>query len=361
MKISIVNTQQHIDHDHHEQVLECVDTASGLHAFIAVHNTHLGPALGGCRMWPYSSREAAMTDVLRLSRGMTYKSAISRLPLGGGKAVIIGDPRSDKSTALLESMGRFVESLDGRYITAEDAGTSVADLTVMQRFSGHIAGVQRSSATIGGEDNGDPSPSTAYGVYIGICTSLKQVFGSASPAGRHVAIQGVGNVGRRLAKLLTDAGARVTVADIHESAIESTQAVAPVEVAPLDDIHQLPADVFAPCALGGFLTPEAIGETSAPVIAGAANNQLASELAGEVLMKSGKFYAPDYVLNAGGIIDIYHQRAGSDEVTLRRHIEAIGGTLTDIYQESLSTGLPTGVIADRIAERRFADGELAVA
>lgn len=352
MKTTIINTTEFPDYDNHEVVVEAKDSDSGLHAFVAIHNRNLGPALGGCRMWPYRDRDAAITDVLRLSRGMTYKSAMAELPLGGGKAVIIGDPRADKTEALMTAMGRFVNSLHGRYITAEDSGTSVPDLEIMQRETRHVAGVK--PRLVEGEmATGDPSPATAYGVFVGIKASIRQQFGSDDLRGRKVAIQGVGNVGHRLARHLAEAGAQVYVADLFEDALNATSNAADVEVVPLDQIHRLDVDVFAPCALGGSINPASLREIKASVIAGAANNQLANSAMGEAIRASGKLYAPDYVINAGGIIDIYYERVGYDYSNVRQHIDGIARNLTQVYLQAARKGRQTNQVADELAELRF--------
>jgi len=353
MKISSVNVSSFTDFDDHEQVLECIDKKSGLHAYIAIHNRNLGPALGGCRIWPYESCDAAITDVLRLSRGMTYKSAMAELPLGGGKAVLIADPKTEKTREMLVAMGDFVDSLNGAYITAEDSGTSVEDLEIIGSRTKHVAGVNRKQLRDGSEVSGDPSPSTAYGVFVGVKASVKHQYGSEDLHGLKVAVKGVGNVGKRLAGYLVDAGARVFVADIYAPAVDEICKSLKVKPVDLSQIHKLEVDVFAPCALGGFINEETIPEIKASVIAGAANNQLAHPGIGELLVKAGKLYAPDYVINAGGIIDIFYERSVYDHNKVTRHIERIGDTLGEIFAMAKNTGQPTHIIADKIAEARF--------
>ncbi len=353
VNIAEIDTSSFKDFDHHEKVLECTDEQSGLQAYIAVHNRNLGPALGGARMWPYGSRSEAITDSLRLSRGMTYKSAMAGLPLGGGKAVIVGDPRTTKTPALMRAMGRFIQHLDGAYITAEDSGTNVADLQIVATETRHVAGINQKKLNDGSQISGDPSPSTAYGVFVGIKASLAHRFGSGDLHGVSVAIQGVGNVGKRLAEFLVNAGARVVVADLYPRAIEELQDKLQVTVCKLDDIHRQGVEVFAPCALGGFLTVTTLSEITAPIIAGAANNQLAEVGIGRSLVDAGKLYAPDYVINSGGIIDIYCERAGYRHDELVTHIDRIGQTLEEIYALAEASRQPTHVIADRIAESRF--------
>ncbi|MCZ6500965.1 MAG: amino acid dehydrogenase [Gammaproteobacteria bacterium] len=354
MKISTINASAYTDYDDHEKVIECVDKSSGLRAYIAIHNRNLGPALGGCRIWPYASRDEAITDVLRLSRGMTYKSAMAELPLGGGKAVIVANPKTDKSKDMLIAMGEFVESLDGAYITAEDSGTSVEDLETIGTRTKHVAGVNRKQLRDGSEVSGDPSPSTAYGVFVGVVASVKHRFSSNNLAGIKVAIQGVGNVGKRLASFLADAGARVYVADLYSEAVNDLADAVDVIPVDLNEIHKLDVDVFAPCALGGFINEQTLHEIKAPVIAGAANNQLANPAIGGLLVQSRKLYAPDYVINAGGIIDIFYERSCYDHERVTHHIERIGDNLEEIFVLAKETGQPTQLITDKIAESRFA-------
>ncbi len=356
MNISHLDVSRFPDFDDHESVLQCIDENSGLLAYIAIHNRNLGPALGGCRVWHYPGETEAITDVLRLSRGMTYKSALANLPLGGGKAVILANPREKKTKELLCAMGDFVNSLNGTYITAEDSGTSVEDLEMIGSQTPFVAGVGRKKLEDGREVSGDPSPSTAYGVFVGIKASIKKRFGSHSFDGVEVAIQGVGNVGARLAAYLVEAGARVYVADINHSAIEKLVATIDVTPCPLGNIHKLDVDVFSPCALGGFLTDSTLPEIRAQIIAGAANNQLANPEVGDLVVKTGKLYAPDYVINAGGIIDIFYERGDYDHRKVKTHIDAIGSTLDGIFDRASEEGLCTQVIADRIAEERFKNG-----
>lgn len=343
----------HIDFDHHEQVAFGHDPASGLKAIIAVHDTTLGPALGGCRMWNYASDEEALRDVLRLSRGMTYKSALARLPLGGGKAVIIGDPRTGKSEALFQAMGDFVDKLGGRYITAADSGTGVAEMQIMAQRTRHVAGAGQREAFDGGSRDGNPSPSTAYGVFVGIRAAVRHRLGRDDLKGLKVAIQGVGEVGFSLARHLKDAGAELWVTDIFEAnqrrAVEQlgAQAVGQHEIFGLD------VDVFAPCALGAIVNPQTLEALRAPIIAGAANNQLASPELAEQLQRRGVLYAPDYAINAGGIIDVCYERTGGSTAALKAHIEGIETTLAEIFQRAQAEGATTTAIADRMARERL--------
>ena len=336
----------------HEQVVFCSDEASGLRAIIAIHNTNRGPALGGCRMWPYDSEEAAITDVLRLSRGMTYKAAIVDLPLGGGKSVIIGDPKRDKSDALLAAMGRAIDRLGGRYITAEDVGTTVADMDAMRLETPHVRGVSGSS--------GDPSPVTAYGVFMGLCAAAAHRFGSDELAGLKVAVQGLGNVGYHLCKHLEDHGAELIVADMNEEAVERAVNVFGATAVSPDDIIDQDVDIFAPCALGGVINDDTIPRLKAAVVAGAANNQLAEDRHGKVLMERGILYAPDYAINAGGLINVFADGPGYNPILVMKQVEVIYQTLDKIFDRATADGLPTNTVADRIAEERFrtAAGEI---
>ncbi|MBI1905997.1 MAG: Glu/Leu/Phe/Val dehydrogenase [Rhodocyclales bacterium] len=340
------------DFANHEQVVFCSDDKSGLKAIIAVHNSSLGPALGGCRMWPYASEEEAVRDVLRLSRGMTYKSAMANLKLGGGKSVIIGNPRTQKSPELLQAFARAIENLNGRYIAAEDSGTSVADMKYMAQFTSHVAGIV-DKPTDGGVRSGDPSPATAYGVFVGIKAAVKDKLGRDTLDGLRVAVQGVGHVGYDLAAQLKQAGASLWVTDIDTELLERARQELGATVVEPDAIFGLDVDVFAPCALGAVLNDQTIPQLKARVVAGASNNQLAEARHGVELMKRGILYAPDYVINAGGIIDVYHERVGFDRVALIKHIDQIHDNLMEIFARARKEERPTGEVADAIAEERF--------
>ena len=336
----------------HEQVVFVSDDKSGLKAIIAVHNSNLGPALGGCRMWPYASEEEAVRDVLRLSRGMTYKSAMANLKLGGGKSVIIGNPRTDKTPALLAAFARALEQLNGRYIAAEDSGTSVADMKYMTQFTRHVAGIHDKPSDEGTR-SGDPSPATAYGTFVGIQTAVKERLGRDSLEGLRVAVQGVGNVGFDLARQLGEAGVKLWVTDIHrEPLVQAGKELGATVVAP-EEIFGLDVDVFAPCALGAILNDSTIPQLKAKIVAGAANNQLAEPRHGLELMTRGILYAPDYVINAGGIIDVYHERIGFERAALIRHIEGIRDNLMEVFERAREEERPTAEVADAIAEERF--------
>ncbi|MHA1537621.1 MAG: Glu/Leu/Phe/Val dehydrogenase dimerization domain-containing protein [Alphaproteobacteria bacterium] len=335
----------HPDFDDHQQVVFCRDKSVGLRAIIAIHNTNLGPALGGCRMWPYENEADAVTDVLRLSRGMTYKAAMAGLSLGGGKSVIIGDPRKDKTRDLMHAFGRFIDQLGGRYITAEDVGTTVADMDAIRAVTHHVSGVS------GGA--GNPSPSTAHGVFVGIEAAARHRLGKDTLEWLTVAVQGLGNVGYGLCHYLHEAGAKLIVADIDKDAV--ARAVAEFGAVPVDtdDIYAADADIFAPCALGGAINDKTIPQLRVSIVAGAANNQLAEERHGAALAQRQILYAPDYVGNAGGLIDVARFKIDMGIAEARRKLQRIADTLTEIFQRAERENKPTNIIADRIAEERF--------
>lgn len=343
----------HPEFDQHEQVNFFHDKATGLKAIVAVHNSNRGPALGGCRMWNYATDEEALRDVLRLSKGMTYKSALANLDLGGGKSVIIGNPRQHKTEALLEMMGRCLESLSGRYIAAEDSGTSVPDLQVMGRRTRYVSGITERTGIDGQLSNGDPSPATAYGTFIGLKAAVKHKLGRDDLKGLRVAIQGVGNVGYRLAEHLHVAGAELIVSDIHPENLEKAVNKLGAKVVNAEQILAADVDVLAPCALGAILNDHSIPLIKASVIAGASNNQLAEARHDGVLKERGILYAPDFAINAGGIIDIFYERVGHTPEKVSRHIETIGETLAEIFSRSDASGAGTGAIANQLAEERF--------
>lgn len=336
------------EYDRHEHVVEHRDESSGLHAIIAVHNTSRGPALGGCRMWPYSDRREAIRDALRLSRGMTYKSALSGLDLGGGKAVIIGCPRKEKTPELLRAMGRFVNTLEGRYITAPDSGTSASDMRIMAEETPWVGGIH-ASASYGG----DPSPSTAYGTFIGLQAAVRHRFGREDLTGLKVAIQGVGNVGFHLAQLLAEHGVELVVADVFDKNIDRLLASTKAKIVDAERICDQVVDVFSPCAMGSAVNSSTIDRICAPIIAGAANNQLATPEDGYSLHRRKMLYVPDYVLNAGGIVDVAYRRSGGSDAEILEHIQSIADTLTDIFERSATLDLPTFLVADQLAKERF--------
>jgi Glutamate dehydrogenase/leucine dehydrogenase len=319
-----------------------------------VHNSNLGPALGGCRMWHYATEDDAIRDVLRLSRGMTYKSALAGLKLGGGKSVIIGNPRTDKTPALLDAFARALNQLNGRYVAAEDSGTSVADMKYLAERTPHVAGIEdKPSHEAEGMRSGDPSPATAYGTFFGIKAAVRRKLGRDSLDGLRVAIQGVGNVGFDLARQLKEAGAELWVSDIHEENLVRARTELGASALAPEAIYAASVDVFAPCALGAILNDETIPQLHASIVAGAANNQLAEVRHGSALMHRGILYAPDYVINAGGIIDIYHERIGFERAALLRHVEGIHDTLLEIFERADREARPTGEVADALAEERF--------
>jgi len=330
----------------HEQVLFCQDRATGLKAIIAVHNTVLGPALGGTRMWNYANEEDAITDVLRLSRGMTYKNSISGLNLGGGKAVIIGDSYTQKNEALFRRFGKFVESLSGKYITAEDVGVSPQDMVWVNKETNHVAGLPGKS--------GDPSPVTAYGVYVGMKACAKAQFGTDSLAGIKVAVQGAGHVGQYLIKHLTEEGAKVFVTDIHEPSLKEVSTKYGSIIVGLDEIYDLDVDVYAPCALGATINDATLERLKCSIIAGAANNQLENEIIhGKSVMDKGIIYAPDYMLNAGGVINCFAEVDGRSSEWAMDKAAQIYDTTMDIINGSRENNTPTYAIANKMAEDRI--------
>ena len=343
----------HPEFDHHESIHCFDDPASGLKAIIAIHSTALGAAAGGCRRWTYASDDAALTDVLRLSRGMTYKNAVAGLPFGGGKAVILANERAPKSNALFEAYGRAVDSLHGRYITAEDVGISVDDMRIVRGETPFVSGLPQTGTGAGG----DPSPWTALGVCRGIEAAVAARLGKDSLAGVSVAVQGVGHVGLYLCRLLHDAGAKLLVADVDRARLGSLGAELPAEIVAPRDILFCDADVLAPCALGNVLNSETVPRIRAKVIAGAANNQLASAEDGARLTSRGILYAPDYVINAGGVISVAREYLGdSTEDQVRDEVCRIPGRLELIFAEAEASGRPTSVVADELARRIVAQG-----
>lgn len=337
--------------DGHEQVVFASDDATGLKTIIAVHNTNLGPSLGGCRMWPYASDQDAIHDVLRLSRGMTYKSALANLPLGGGKSVIIGDPRSQKTPELFRAMGRAVEQVGGRYIVAEDVGTSPADMAQIASQTKHVGGINDGTDP---SRTGDPSPFTAYGVFIGLTEAARFKYGLDDLTGLRVAVQGLGHVGYHLCQMLHDAGAKLVVADLNQASVSSAVAAFGATAVSVDDILSVDADILAPCALGGVINDHSIEKIHAHIIAGAANNQLEHARHGDMLREAGILYAPDYVINAGGVVEVHYCREGKPVAETNKHIESIGPTVREIFERAKQHNLSTSFVADRLAEERFA-------
>jgi leucine dehydrogenase len=333
----------------YEQLVLCQDKASGLKAIIAIHDTTLGPALGGTRMWTYESEDAAIEDALRLARGMTYKNAAAGLDLGGGKTVIIGDPHKDKNPEMFRAFGRFIQGLNGRYITAEDVGTTTEDMDLIHLETEYVTGV---SATTPGAA-GNPSPVTAYGIYKGMKATAKEAFGTDSLEGKTIAVQGVGNVAYALCELLHEEGANLIVTDINEASVKrAVEAFGAKAVGP-DEIYQADCDIFAPCALGAVINDETIPQLKAKVIAGSANNQLKEEKHGDILHEMGIIYAPDYVINAGGVINVADELAGYNKERALKKVEVIYSNLERVFEISTRDNIPTYVAADRMAEERI--------
>jgi leucine dehydrogenase len=338
--------------DGYEKVVRCQDAATGLHALIAVHNTTLGPALGGMRMLPYASEDEALFDVLRLARGMTYKSAVADTGLGGGKSVILGDPKL-KSRALFEVMGRFVDSLGGKYITAEDMNIGIADLDNVRRTTRWVTGL---SLANGG--SGNPSPYTARGCFMGMKAVLEEAYGSPSFKGRHVLLQGVGAVGGRLAELCKEAGARVTICDINEARVAELCKKFGFESVSDAEHLAVACDVYAPCARGATLNDTTIPRLKCKAIAGCANNQLLEPRHADVLKEKGIVYAPDYVINAGGIINVSIELipGGYNEARSIEKIDRIYDNLRQVFEISRQQRVSTHAAAERLAEQRLAAG-----
>ncbi len=333
----------------HEQLVFCRNDEVGLRAIIGIHSTALGPALGGCRLYNYASEADAIRDVLRLSRGMTYKAAVAGLDLGGGKSVIIGDPASIKSEALFRAFGRHIASLGGRYITAEDMNTTVEDMNYIGRETRWVTG---SSTYQGG--SGDPSPVTAWGVFHGIRACLEVAFGNPDPAGRTVAIQGVGSVGYHLARFLHEAGARLIVTDISQRHLARAVEEFGAEVVDGDDFYATKCDVLAPCAIGGVINAATIPQIQAPIIAGAANNQLDDEdRDGAKLDERGIIYAPDYVINAGGLINVYAELKGLPGEKAMADAANIFDTVKQIINLARAEGMTSTAASNHVAEARI--------
>jgi leucine dehydrogenase len=344
----------HHEFNHHEQISFFNCDKTGLKAIIAIHNTSLGPALGGCRMWAYESDEQALRDVLRLSQGMTYKAAITGLPLGGGKSVIIGDAKQIKTPDLMRGMGRAVESLNGRYIVAEDVGTTVEDMNAIHSQTRHVVGFSRD-----GEGTGDPSPTTALGVYTGLKAAVRHRLHRSDLKGVRIAVQGLGNVGYNLCKQLARDGAHLFVTDLHTDRVDQAiKEFGAIPVAP-DDIYSQNVDVFAPCALGAVLNDKTIKALKAKVVAGSANNQLAEARHGDMLRDQKILYAPDYLINAGGLINVCYEHRSRmtgktyDRAEVVAHVQKIDETSESIFRLAEQEGIATSTAADRIAEQRL--------
>ncbi len=335
--------------DEHEQVVICHDADAGLRAIIAIHDTILGPALGGIRMWTYPTDEAALIDVLRLSRGMTYKNSLAGLDLGGGKTVVLGDPRSDKSEAKFRALGRFIEGLGGRYLAAEDVGTTTADAEQVAMETRFITGlpVERGGS-------GDPSPMTAWGVVCGMRAALAEAGLGSDFEGVHVAVQGAGHVGAGVARHLLEANARVTVADLYPDRVAPLVEAGAAAVEP-STIHAVDCDVYSPCALGAVIRPETVGQLRCRIVAGAANNQLLDDAMGDELHRRGILYAPDFAINAGGVINIGEELNGPyDPERARRSVERIDQTLRAVFRRAREEKAPTHRVAEQMARERIA-------
>ncbi len=338
-----------VSFDNHEQIVFCHDKDTGLKAIIGIHNTVLGPALGGTRMWNYTSEWEALNDVLRLSRGMTYKSAITGLNLGGGKAVIMGDSKIDKTPEMITKFGEYVNSLSGRYITAEDVGTTTADMDRIREVTPHVTGI---SVEKGG--SGNPSPVTAYGVFMGLKAAAKYQFGTDNLQGKKVLVQGIGHVGETLVEHLTKAGAIVTITDINEARLQEVGAKFGAKIYTGNDLYSADVDIYSPCALGATINDDTINKIKAKVIAGAANNQLANEqVHGKILMEKGILYAPDFLINAGGIINVYAEIVGYDTAEALRRTENIYNTTLEIFDFAKKNNMTTYQAALNMAQNRI--------
>lgn len=329
----------------HEQVVFCHDKASGYRGIIAIHDTTLGPALGGTRFWQYASDEDALTDALRLSRGMTYKNAVAGLNLGGGKAVIIGDNKTTNREMIFRAHGRFCDSLGGRYVTAEDVGTTVEDMDFVHMETKYVSGI--------GSKSGDPSSVTARGVFRAIQASAFHKWGSQSLTGRTVAVQGCGHVGAHLARELHAAGARLIVSDIDAGRVQKVVESTGAQAVALEAIYSAQADIFAPCAMGGVINDNTLPQLNVEIVAGAANNQLLENRHGDALADRGILYAPDYVANAGGVINVYSELTGWSRDRALRKADEIYETVLSVFRLAEKTSIPTYQAADCVAEQRI--------
>ncbi|MBC2315242.1 Glu/Leu/Phe/Val dehydrogenase [Listeria booriae] len=333
----------------YEQVVFCHDKVSGLKAIIAIHDTTLGPALGGCRMWPYETEEEALEDVLRLARGMTYKNAAAGLNLGGGKTVIIGDPRKDKSEAMFRALGRYVDSLNGRYIIAEDVGTTVADMDMIHAETDYVTGISESYGS-----SGNPSPMTALGVYSAMKRTALEAFGTDTLAERTIAVQGVGNVAYALCELLHKDGAKLVVTDINQEAVNRAVAAFGAKAVAPDEIYDVDADIFAPCALGGVLNDTTIPRLKVKAVCGSSNNQLLQTIHhGQMLADRGILYAPDYIVNAGGVINVADELSRYNEERAKHKIGEIYGQIGKVFDIAKEEKILPAQAANRMAEQRM--------
>jgi leucine dehydrogenase len=345
-KLSLFNVMGKMQH---EQVVYCCDESVGLKAIIAIHSTALGPSLGGARMWPYESEEDALKDVLRLSRGMTYKAAVTGLNLGGGKAVIIGDPKKDKSEALFRSFGRFVQGLGGRYITAEDVGTNTNDMEFVRMETKNVTGLVRA---LGG--SGDPSPVTAYGVFHGMRACAKELYGNDSLKGLKITVQGLGQVGEALVELLAKEGAEMFITDLNPEVAERLAAKYSATAIGVNDVFKVEGNIYAPCALGGVINSKSLENFGYNIIAGSANNQLEDEnIHGKMLKDKGILYAPDYVINAGGLINVWNELQGYNKSKALKEVKGIYNILENVFDIAKKEDIPTHTASNRLAEKRI--------
>ncbi|NJP37621.1 branched-chain amino acid dehydrogenase [Alkalicoccus luteus] len=333
----------------YEQVVVCQDKESGLKAIIAIHDTTLGPALGGTRMWTYATEEAAFEDALRLAKGMTYKNAAAGLNLGGGKTVIIGDPKKDKNEAMFRAFGRFIQGLNGRYITAEDVGTTVEDMDLVYSETDYVTGVSPAFGS-----SGNPSPVTAYGVYVGMKAAAKKAFGTDSLKGKTVAVQGIGNVAYNMCRYLHEEGASLIVTDINQDSVQRAVQEFGATAVDVNDIYDVDADIYSPCALGATINDDTLSRLKAGVIAGAANNQLLENRHGDLLQEKGIVYAPDYVINSGGVINVADELLGYNRDRAMKKVETIYDSIEKIFAISERDDIPTYAAANRLAEERIA-------
>ncbi|MBD7964581.1 branched-chain amino acid dehydrogenase [Fictibacillus norfolkensis] len=332
----------------YEQMVICQDKQSGLKAIICIHDTTLGPALGGTRMWTYETEDAAIEDALRLAKGMTYKNAAAGLNLGGGKTVIIGDPKKDKNEEMFRAFGRYIQGLNGRYITAEDVGTTVEDMDLIYQETQFVTGVSPAFGS-----SGNPSPVTAYGVYRGMKAAAMEAFGTDSLEGKVIAVQGVGHVAYTLCKHLHEEGASLIVTDINKEAVQRAVTDFGATAVEIDEIYSVDCDIFAPCALGAIINDDTIPQIKAKVIAGAANNQLKETRHGDAIHEMGIVYAPDYVINAGGVINVADELNGYNRDRAMKKVETIYDNIGSVIEISKRDNIPTYLAADRLAEERI--------
>src|SRR5690625_1300571 len=349
LKIGVIlmNIFESLEESDYEQVIYCSDKKSGLKAIIVIHDTTLGPALGGTRMWPYQTEEEALEDVLRLAKGMTYKNAAAGLNLGGGKAVIIGDPNVDKNEAMFRMFGQYVDSLGGRYITAEDVGTTEQDMDFINMETKYVAG------TSGGKSAGDPSPVTAYGIYQGVKATAEYTFKENTLKNKVIAVQGVGQVAYSLCKHLKEEGAELIVTDINQEAVNRAVVDFGATAVEPDEIYSVECDIFVPCALGAVINDDTLKQFKAKAIAGSANNQLKENKHGDKLHEMGIVYAPDFVINAGGVINVADEMVGYNQERAMKKVENIYDNLKRVFEISKEENIPTYVAADRMAEERI--------